>query len=109
VDLGRGILCYSTFRRLFSTISPSVWSTLIEGTFGLVIKDKILEEHIPIDGKTLKGTRCESKEIRVIQMVSAWSFSNKLVLADVRTDSKSNEIKAISDMGPHVWNKIKEK
>lgn len=95
VDLSRGIPCYSTFRRLFSTISPSVWSTLIEGTLGLVIKDRLPEDHIPIDGKTLKGSRCESKEIRAIQMVSAWSFSNKLVLADVTTDSKSNEIKAI--------------
>ena len=95
VDLSRGIPCYSTFRRLFSTISPSVWGTLIEGTLGLVIKDRLPEDHIPIDGKTLKGSRCESKEIRAIQMVSAWSFSNKLVLADVTTDSKSNEIKAI--------------
>jgi predicted transposase YbfD/YdcC len=95
VTLNRGIPCYSTFRRLFVVISPTLWSTLIEGTLGLVIKERIAEDHIPIDGKTLKGSRCESKEIRAIQMVSAWSFSNKLVLADVTTDSKSNEIKAI--------------
>ncbi len=62
---------------------------------GLVIKERLPEDHIPIDGKKLKGTRCESKGIRAIQMVSAWNFANKLVLADVATDSKSNEIKAI--------------
>ena len=95
VDVTRVVPCYSTFRRQFSTINPSVWSTLIEGTLGLVIKDRVPEDHIPIDGKTLKGSRCESKEIRAIQMVRASSFSNKLVLADVTTDSKSNEIKAI--------------
>jgi hypothetical protein len=95
ITLERGIPCYSTFRRLFSVISPTVWSTLIDGTLGLVVKERIPEDHIPIDGKTLRGSRCESKEIRAIQMVSAWSFSNKLVLADVATDSKSNEIKAI--------------
>lgn len=95
VDLTERVPCYSTFRRLFSTISPSVWSALIEGTLGLVIKDRLPEDHIPIDGKTLKGSRCASREIRAIQMVSAWSFSNKLVLADVTTDGKSNEIKAI--------------
>lgn len=61
----------------------------------MVIKDRLPEDHIPIDGKTLKGSRCESKELRAIQMVSAWSFSNKLVLAGVTTDCKSNEIKAI--------------
>lgn len=43
----------------------------------------------------LRGSRCNSKNIRAIQMVSAWSFSNKLILADVATDSKSNEITAI--------------
>lgn len=95
VELNQGIPCYSTFRRVFTMISPSVWSTLIEGTLGLVVKERLPEDHIPIDGKTLKGTRCDSKDIRAIQMVSAWSFSNKLVLADVTTDSKSNEIKAI--------------
>ena len=95
IDIEHKIPCYSTFRRLFSVISPTVWSTLIDGTLGLVVKERRPEDHIPIDGKTLKGSRCESKGIRAIQMVSAWSFSNKLVLADVATDSKSNEIKAI--------------
>ena len=95
IDLSKGIPYYSTFRRVFSVISPTVWSTLVEGTLGLVIKERVPEDHIPIDGKTLRGTRCESKGIRAIQMVSAWSFSNKLVLADVTTDRKSNEIKAI--------------
>ena len=95
IDIEHKIPCYSTFRRLFSVISPTVWSTLIDGTLGLVVKERRPEDHIPIDGKTLKGSRCESRGIRAIQMVSAWSFSNKLVLADVATDSKSNEIKAI--------------
>ncbi len=95
IDLDKGIPCYSTFRRVFAIISPTVWSTIIEGTLGLVIKERLPEDQIPIDGKTLKGTRCESKGIRAIQMVSAWSFANKLVLADVATNSKSNEIKAI--------------
>ena len=35
VDLSERMPCYSTFRRLFSTISPSVWSTLIERYFGV--------------------------------------------------------------------------
>ena len=95
VDISKGIPCYSTFRRVFSVISPDVWSKIIQGTLGLVIKEREVEDHIPIDGKTLRGSRCDSKGIRAIQMVSAWSFSNKLVLADVTTDSKSNEITAI--------------
>ena len=49
VDLTKRIPCYSTFHRLFSTISPSVWSTLIEGAVGLVaaslIEDKFDDSH----------------------------------------------------------------
>ena len=95
VDMSKGIPSYSTFRRLFSIVEPTAWSKLIEGALGLVMKDRKSEDQIAIDGKSLRGSRCASKELRAIQMVSAWSFSNKLVLADTSTDSKSNEIKAI--------------
>lgn len=95
IDMTAGIPSYSTFRRVFSTIDPGAWSALIEGTLGLVIKERAPEDHIPIDGKTLRGTRCASKEVRAIQMVSAWSISNKISLADIKTESKSNEITAI--------------
>tara|TARA_B100001079_G_C16359375_1_gene492141 strand:+ start:104 stop:1216 length:1113 start_codon:yes stop_codon:yes gene_type:complete len=95
IDMKAGIPSYSTFRRVFSVIQPNAWIALIEGTLGIVIKERKPEDQIPIDGKTLRGTRCASKEIRAIQMVSAWSVSNKISLADIRTDSKSNEIKAI--------------
>jgi predicted transposase YbfD/YdcC len=95
VDMSKGTPSYSTFRRLFSIVEPSSWSKLIEGTLGLVMKARQSEDQIAIDGKSLRGSRCASKELRAIQMVSAWSFSNKLVLADTSTDSKSNEIKAI--------------
>lgn len=95
IDMSKGIPSYSTFRRLFSIIEPTAWSALIEGTLGLVMKERKPEDQISIDGKSLRGSRCPSKELRAIQMVSAWSFSNKLVLADTATDSKSNEITAI--------------
>jgi hypothetical protein len=69
IDMSPGIPCYSTFRRVFSVIEPGSWSSLIEGTLGIVIKEKTPEDQIPIDGKTLRGTRCSSKAIRAIQMV----------------------------------------
>lgn len=95
IDMSKGAPSYSTFRRVFSIIEPKAWSALIEGTLGLVMKERSPEDQIAIDGKSLKGSRCPSKELKAIQMVSAWSLSNKLVLADTATDSKSNEITAI--------------
>ena len=40
INMSPGIPCYSTFRRVFSVIDPSSWSSLIEGTLGIVIKEK---------------------------------------------------------------------
>lgn len=57
IDMQPGIPCYSTFRRVFSVIEPSAWCSLIEGTLGIVIKNRAAEDQIAIDGKTLRGTR----------------------------------------------------
>ncbi|EKK9975312.1 ISAs1 family transposase [Vibrio parahaemolyticus] len=53
------------------------------------------EDHIAIDGKTLRGHRCDRKNIKAMQMVSAFSIENKFTLAEVKANKKSNEIKAI--------------
>jgi hypothetical protein len=45
-------------------------------------------EIISIEGKKLCGQRS-------IHMVSAWGNANKMVMGQVRTDEKSNEITAI--------------
>jgi len=52
-------------------------------------------EIIPIDGKTLRHSYDTSNEQKAIHMVSAWASKNKLVLAQVKVDKKSNEITAI--------------
>ena len=51
-----------------------------------------------IDGKTLCGSHGQSIEQSAIQIVSAWATTNKLVLGQVKVDSKSNEITAIPEL-----------
>ena len=53
---------------------------------------------VAIDGKTLRGSYDQSSDQSVIQMVSAWATTNKLVLAQVKVDEKSNEITAIPEL-----------
>ena len=49
---------------------------------------------VAIDGKSLRGTaKAEGKPI--VHMVSAWASANNLVLAQRKTDAKSNEVTAI--------------
>jgi hypothetical protein len=49
---------------------------------------------IAIDSKTIRGAKSHGKK-SPIYMVSAWACENNLVLGQVKTDEKSNEITAI--------------
>ena len=50
---------------------------------------------IPIDGKTLKGSYERGPRQSALHMVSAWASENRLMLGQVKVESKTNEIKAI--------------
>ena len=52
-------------------------------------------EIIAIDGKTLRRSRDKSSNKKAIHMVSAWGRENSMVLGQVKTEEKSNEITAI--------------
>ncbi|EGU46203.1 hypothetical protein VII00023_00815, partial [Vibrio ichthyoenteri ATCC 700023] len=95
VNMSEGVPSYSTIRRLFILIKPSKLQALLHGIVESHHPNKKKEDHIAIDGKTLRGSRCDSKNIRAMQIVSALSIENKFTLAEVKTHKKSNEIKAI--------------
>lgn len=52
-------------------------------------------ELISIDGKTLRGSHDRSNNKAAIHMISAWASRNELVLGQLATAQKSNEITAI--------------
>ena len=53
-------------------------------------------EQIAIDGKTSRGTKRD--DIKALHLVSAWSSSCQLLLGQVKTNEKSNEITAIPEL-----------
>ncbi|PCH51465.1 MAG: ISAs1 family transposase, partial [Flavobacteriaceae bacterium] len=61
------------------------------------IADLSLGQIIAIDGKTIRGAKHKGKK-SPIHMVSAWACKNNLVLGQVKTDEKSNEITAIPNL-----------
>lgn len=86
-----------TIARIISTIEPEQFHecflnwmqsvhTLTEG------------QVIAIDGKTLRGSYNREDRTSTIHMVSAYASSNKLVLGQIKTDQKSNEITAIPEL-----------
>ena len=96
LQLPSGIPSHDTFRRVFAKISPSAfqecfidWVRAVAGT---------IEGVIAIDGKTLRRSHDRGVGKKAIHMVSAWAAENSLVLGQVKTDEKSNEITAIPEL-----------
>ena len=49
---------------------------------------------IAIDGKTLRRSHDQANDKKAIHMISAWASSNQVVLGQLKTEEKSNEITA---------------
>ena len=91
--LPNGIPSHDTFNRVFSAIDSKQFELcFIEWVKTLAkLTDK---EIIAIDGKTIRGAKSKGKK-SPIHMVSAFACTNNLVLGQVKTAEKSNEITAI--------------
>jgi predicted transposase YbfD/YdcC len=63
------------------------------------IRDLIPGEIVAIDGKTLRRSHDRAKGLAALHLVSAWASANRVVLGQVATEAKSNEITAI----PPCW------
>jgi len=63
------------------------------------VTEKTGGEIIAIDGKTARGSRDRKNNRKPLHMVSAWASQNRLVLGQVATGEKSNEITAIPNFG----------
>ncbi|CDG21777.1 H repeat-associated protein yhhI [Xenorhabdus poinarii G6] len=55
-------------------------------------------ELVAIDGKVLRGSYHREDRYSTLHMVSAYAAANQLVIGQVRTQSKSNEITAIPEL-----------
>ena len=93
LDLSNGIPSKDTFRRFFAALAPKVFEHhFIQWTQSLV-KD-IDKEFVSIDGKAVRQAN-RMREDNPIHLVSAWASHNELILGQLKTEEKSNEIIAI--------------
>jgi len=92
LELKHGIASHDTFQRIFQIINPKEMEhSFISWVKTIAVKTN--GEIVSIDGKTLK--RSQKGDVNAIHMVSAWANKNQLVLGQVKTGEKSNEITAI--------------
>jgi predicted transposase YbfD/YdcC len=95
IELKNGIASHDTFQRIFQVINPQE----LEHSFLSWVKsvaERTKGEIISIDGKTVCGSR--DAKTKAIHLVGAWANANQLLLGQVKTDEKSNEITAIPSL-----------
>lgn len=93
--LPNGIPSHDTFGRVFSLIDPNQFQTCFAEWMRSVV-DITDGEVIAIDGKT--NRRTFGKLTKALHMVSAFAAANGVVLGQVGTNQKSNEITAIPEL-----------
>ena len=97
LDLAHGIPSHDTFGRVFALVSPEAlqrcflcWMQAVaQVTAGQVVA---------IDGKTLRRSYDRRSAKAALHMVSAWATHNRVVLGQLKTEEKSNEITAIPEL-----------
>ena len=96
LELPNGIPSKVTINRVFSAIdSQQFESCFIQWVNSIAGLSK--GQVIAIDGKTIRGAKSHGKK-SPIHMVSAWACENNLVLGQIKTAEKSNEITAIPQL-----------
>jgi predicted transposase YbfD/YdcC len=94
LELPNGIPSHDTFGRVFSLFSPEIFESCFMAWLSTLTVD-IANEIIAIDGKVLRGSSDKKNNIPALHLVSAWAAKTRLMLGQVKTENKSNEITAI--------------
>jgi predicted transposase YbfD/YdcC len=93
LDLPNGIPSHDTFGRVFALIDPKQFeASFLQWVQAL---SPAIKGVIAIDGKTSRRTHDQQAGKKALHLVSAWAAENRLVLAQLATEEKSNEITAI--------------
>jgi hypothetical protein len=89
IPLEQGIPSHDTFRRVFAALNPKQFEACFIRWMGHLCP-ALTGQVVAIDGKTVRGSHGRGQ--RAIHLVSAYGSGLDVVLGQVRTADKSNEI-----------------
>jgi predicted transposase YbfD/YdcC len=95
--LPNGIPSHDTFGRVFALLSPGQFQECFVSWIQAVVQ-VVAGQFVAIDGKTLRRSYDRRSAKAAIHMVSAWAAQNRVVLGQLKTAEKSNEITAIPEL-----------
>jgi predicted transposase YbfD/YdcC len=94
LELPHGIPSHDTFGDVFAWIDPEEFRQCFLAWVQAVV-ERIGEQVVAIDGKTLRGSQDRRNGHEAIEIVSAWAQANQIVLGQVKVEGGSHEMKAI--------------
>jgi predicted transposase YbfD/YdcC len=96
LDLKNGPPSHDTFSRLFRHLDPDQFRVAFQRFMAEF--SQACEGVIAIDGKVLRRSFNRASGKSALHMVSAWGCEQRMVLAQLATDEKSNEITAVPEL-----------
>lgn len=94
LELPHGIPSHDGFGRVFGLLDPAQFAACFR-QWSASVAELIPDEIIAVDGKTARRSHNRRKGLAALHLVSAWATANRVVLGQVATAAKSNEITAI--------------
>jgi predicted transposase YbfD/YdcC len=94
LPLPNGIPSHDTFGRVFALLDPQQFAECFS-QWTQSLRQSLAQEIVALDGKTVRRSHDRVRGQSAIHMVSAWAAENGLVLGQIKTAEKSNEITAI--------------
>ena len=95
LELPNGIPSHDTFGRVFAALDPAQFAEAFTA-WTQSLRESLAGEIVALDGKTLR--RSGGAQQSPVHLVSAWAAGNRLVLGQLRTAQKSNEITAVPEL-----------
>ena len=93
LSLDNGLPSHDTFSRVFRALEPEQFRRCFQDFMGRFAAT--CQGVIAIDGKVLRRSFDTASAKSSLHMVSAWGCEQRLVLGQIATDAKSNEITAV--------------
>ncbi len=93
-ELEHGPPSQDTILRVFSLLNPKSFSRAVRSWL-LSAGPRLVGRHIAVDGKALRGSLRRARNEGPLYVVSAWLRAEGICMGEVKTQDKSNEMKAI--------------
>ena len=98
LELKNGIPSHDTFRRVFQILNPEEFTKVFYNWVSCVNKNLLQNDHICIDGKSLRGAVDKARSECSVHVVNAFSTNAGLCLGMLKSSGKKNEIKTIPEV-----------